>query len=71
MGGSISQSIKRIIYVNPKQYCLLTFFEINNMTVLGEVAFESMGLMLELSFGTHFSRLSRTRYFITKNTLLS
>ena len=100
MGGSISQRIKRIIYVEPHQYCALnvsqkyelarfigslnreigdkhkmptillgpgrwgtstpslgipvTFSEINHMTVLGEIAFESAGLMPELSYGTHF-----------------
>jgi hypothetical protein len=100
MGGNISQSIKRIIYVDPKAYVGLTlsqkydiarlvgklnkqitnrettptllfgpgrwgtstpslgvpvsFSEINNVTVLAEVAYEGGNLMPELSFGTHF-----------------
>ncbi|QUH24650.1 PEP/pyruvate-binding domain-containing protein [Serpentinicella alkaliphila] len=32
----------------------VTFSEISNVTILGEVAFSSGGLMPELSFGTHF-----------------
>lgn len=32
----------------------VTFAEINNMAVLGEVAFSAGGLMPELSFGSHF-----------------
>ena len=100
MGGSISQPIKRIIYVDPAAYVLMhfsqkydiarlvgklnrqipnrdttptmllgpgrwgtttpslgvpvSFAEINNMTVLTEVAYEGGNLMPELSFGTHF-----------------
>jgi hypothetical protein len=100
MGGSISQPIKRIIYVDPAAYVQLpisqkyhiarlvgklnkqitskentptillgpgrwgtttpslgvpvNFAEINNMTVLVEVAYEGGNLMPELSFGTHF-----------------
>jgi hypothetical protein len=34
----------------------VTFSEINNMTVLAEVAYEGGNLMPELSFGTHFFR---------------
>ena len=102
MGGSIWQSIKRIIYVEPKSYIQLnlsqkydiarligklnrqitdrqltptllvgpgrwgttmpslgvpvTFSEINNITILAEVAYEGGNLMPELSFGTHFFR---------------
>ena len=100
LGGNISQTIKRIIYVDPRAYGLLSesgkhdiprvigelnagiadradmpvlllgpgrwgtstaslgvpvsFAEINNITVLGEVAFSSSDAMPELSFGTHF-----------------
>jgi len=100
MGGSISQSIKRIIYVKPAGYEALSlvqkydiarlvgnlnrqikdkdamptlllgpgrwgtttpslgiavsFSEINNVTVLGEIAYEGGNLVPELSFGTHF-----------------
>ena len=100
MGGSISQPIRRVIYVDPEKYSVLTvskkyeiarligklnrqiaykhsmptlllgpgrwgtttpslgipvtFSEISNVTVLGEIAFASAGLMPELSFGTHF-----------------
>ena len=100
MGGSISQPIKRIIYIEPKAYIDATisqkydiarlvgklnrqitnreamptilfgpgrwgtttpslgvpvsFSEINNMTVLAEIAYEGGNLMPELSFGTHF-----------------
>ncbi len=100
MGGSISQAIKRVIYVEPEAYIKATlsqkydiarlvgklnrqitnreatptillgpgrwgtttpslgvavsFSEINNMTVLAEIAYESGNLMPELSFGTHF-----------------
>jgi hypothetical protein len=99
-GGSISQSIGRVIYVRPEQYTGLTisekydiarlvgrlnrlivnreelpvmllgpgrwgsttpslgvpvsFSEINNMTVLGEIAHSDGNLMPELSYGTHF-----------------
>jgi hypothetical protein len=100
MGGSISQILKRIIYVEPQAYVKLSisqkydiarlvgklngqisnrktmptillgpgrwgtttpslgvpvsFSEINNMTVLVEIAYEGGNLMPELSFGTHF-----------------
>ncbi|MHC4060759.1 MAG: PEP/pyruvate-binding domain-containing protein, partial [Planctomycetota bacterium] len=100
MGGSICQSIERIIYVKPEGYEPLplsqkydiarlvgglnkqvvdrgqlptlllgpgrwgtttpslgvpvSFSEINNITVLGEIAYEAGNLMPELSFGTHF-----------------
>ncbi|MGD8787827.1 MAG: PEP/pyruvate-binding domain-containing protein [Phycisphaerales bacterium] len=100
MGGSISQPIKRVIYVEPKEYVNavisrkydiarqigklnkqissrqttptillgpgrwgtttpslgvpVSFAEINNMTVLAEIAYEGGNLMPELSFGTHF-----------------
>jgi hypothetical protein len=100
MGGSISQFIKRVIYVDPKEYIQLSqaekyetarlvgklnkqipsrenepvllmgpgrwgtttpslgvpvnFHEINNVTVLAEIAYEGSNLMPELSFGTHF-----------------
>ena len=100
MGGSISQSIKRIIYVDAEAYIPLplsekydiarlvghlnrqipgretmptillgpgrwgtttpslgvpvSFSEINNVSVLAEVAYEEKKLMPELSFGTHF-----------------
>ena len=99
-GGSISQSIGRIIYVKPEEYTKLTlsekydiarlvgrlnrlianreelpvmllgpgrwgsttpalgvpvnFSEINNITVLGEIAHTEGNLMPELSYGTHF-----------------
>jgi hypothetical protein len=32
----------------------VSFSEINNVTVLGEIAYEGANLMPELSFGTHF-----------------
>jgi hypothetical protein len=100
MGGSISQPIRRVIYVEPKAYVELpvkekysiarlvgklnrqitereqmptllfgpgrwgtttpslgvpvNFAEINNITVLVEVAYEGGNLMPDLSFGTHF-----------------
>jgi len=100
IGGNISQTIKRIIYVDPEKYSDLEltkkydvarligrlnkqivnrvklptmllgpgrwgtttpslgvsarFSEINNVTVLGEIADVSGTLMPELSFGTHF-----------------
>jgi len=100
MGGSISQSIKRIIYVEPQAYVEaqisqkysiarligklnvqisdkkktptlllgpgrwgtttpslgvpVSFSEINNISVLMEIAYEGGNLMPELSFGTHF-----------------
>jgi hypothetical protein len=100
MGGSISEFIKRIIFVNPQKYSELnnskkyeiarlvgklnkqiedrestpvmllgpgrwgsstpslgvpvSFSEISNITVLGEIAFESAGMIPELSYGTHF-----------------
>ena len=100
MGGSISQPIKRIIYVDPQAYVEapisqkysiarlvgklnrqitnreiiptilfgpgrwgtttpslgvpVSFAEINNMTILAEIAYEGGNLMPELSFGTHF-----------------
>jgi hypothetical protein len=100
MGGSISQPVKKIIYVEPKAYTQLpqsqkydiarivgklnkqitdkeneptilfgpgrwgtttpslgipvNFYEINNITVLVEMAYEGGNLMPELSFGTHF-----------------
>ncbi|MBN1457681.1 MAG: PEP/pyruvate-binding domain-containing protein [Sedimentisphaerales bacterium] len=100
MGGSIAQSLKKIIYVNPAAYVALpitekydiartvgklnktikdkqeeptillgpgrwgtttpslgvpvSFSEINNVTVLAEIAYEGGNLMPELSFGTHF-----------------
>ncbi len=100
LGGSISQAIRRIIYVKPEKYSQLLlsdkyeiarivgelnrniknkeefptllmgpgrwgtttpslgvpvkFAEINNITVLAEVAFPAGNLMPELSFGTHF-----------------
>lgn len=99
-GGNVSQPIKRIIYVDPEKYTLLTesgkydvarlvgtlnrqildraemptlllgpgrwgtttpslgvpvrFAEINNIAVMGEIAFSGGNLMPELSFGTHF-----------------
>ncbi|MGD8500302.1 MAG: PEP/pyruvate-binding domain-containing protein [Phycisphaerales bacterium] len=100
MGGSISQDIKRVIYVEPQAYIDLplsgkydiarligklnrqvtdrdteptillgpgrwgtttpslgipvSFHEISNAAVLGEIAYEGGNLMPELSFGTHF-----------------
>jgi hypothetical protein len=100
MGGSISQPIKRIIYVEPQAYVEaqisqkysiarligklngqiadrkktptlllgpgrwgtttpslgvpVSFSEINNISVLMEIAYEGGNLMPELSFGTHF-----------------
>jgi hypothetical protein len=100
MGGSISSSIRKIIYVEPEAYVNLplsgkydiarlvgklnrqianreaeptillgpgrwgtttpslgipvSFHEINNMTVLVEIAYEGGNLIPELSFGTHF-----------------
>jgi hypothetical protein len=100
MGGSIHESIRRVIYVRPRDYETLTltqrydiarlvgllnrqverreqmptlllgpgrwgtttpslgvpvsFSEINNVSVLAEVAHEGGNLMPELSFGTHF-----------------
>jgi hypothetical protein len=102
MGGSISQPIRRIIYIDPATYVQMpltqkydvarlvgrlnkqipdrettpalllgpgrwgttmpslglsvNFAEINNVTVLAEVAYEGSNLMPELSFGTHFFR---------------
>ncbi len=99
-GGNTLQPIKRIIYVDPEDYCALpvrrkydvarivgklnkqvgdknelpvlllgpgrwgtttpslgvpvTFAEINNIAVLGEISFEGGNLIPELSFGTHF-----------------
>jgi hypothetical protein len=100
MGGSMSQAISRVIYVDPKSYTELPitekydvarligklnrlirsrdgkrtmllgpgrwgtttpslgvpvgFSEINNMAVMGEIAYGGGDLMPELSFGTHF-----------------
>ncbi|MCP4603694.1 MAG: phosphoenolpyruvate synthase [Proteobacteria bacterium] len=100
MGGNISQSIKRIVYIDPKEYSKLTmserydiariigkinsqigdrvktptmllgpgrwgtttpamgvpvsFHEISNIAVIGEIEFTSGNLIPELSFGTHF-----------------
>jgi hypothetical protein len=100
MGGSISQDIRRVIYVEPQAYIDLplsgkydiarligklnrqvtdrdaeptvllgpgrwgtttpslgvpvSFHEISNVAVLGEIAYEGGNLMPELSFGTHF-----------------
>jgi len=100
MGGSISQPVKKVIYVEFKEYTQLpqsqkyeiarlvgklnkqitdkeneptilfgpgrwgtttpslgipvNFYEINNITVLVEMAYEGGNLMPELSFGTHF-----------------
>lgn len=100
MGGSISVDIKRIVFVDPKQYESLplqqkydiaraigtlnkqianrddagllllgpgrwgtttpslgvpvSFSEINNVSVLGELACEGTNLVPDLSFGTHF-----------------
>jgi len=100
IGGSISQMIKRMIYIDPKGYGNLTlsqkydiariigrlnrqienkeslpvillgpgrwgsstpelgipvhFAEINNVSVIGEMAYPIAGLIPELSFGTHF-----------------
>jgi hypothetical protein len=100
-GGNISQSINKVIYVDPKAYINLasqsekydvaravgelnrridtdeeggtillgpgrwgtttpslgvpvSFAEINNITALAEIAFESVNAVPELSFGTHF-----------------
>jgi len=99
-GGNVSQSIQRIIYVDPAKYMGLSesgkyevarlvgtlnrqipsrdetptlllgpgrwgtttpslgvpvrFAEINNIAVMGEIAFSGGNLMPELSFGTHF-----------------
>ncbi len=100
MGGSISADIKRVVFIDPKQYEALpiqqkydvarivgmlnrqitgrsdsgllllgpgrwgtttpslgvpvSFSEINNVTVLGELACEGTNLVPDLSFGTHF-----------------
>ena len=100
MGGSINQSIKRIIYVDPKGYSNLssqdkyalarligllnkkiankqevptmlvapgrvgsstpslglpvTFSEISNISIICETAYEIMGMVPDLSFGSHF-----------------
>ncbi len=100
MGGAISLDIKRIVFVNPKQYEALpiqqkydiartvgalnrqvtnrentgllllgpgrwgtttpslgvpvSFSEINNVAILGELACEGTNLVPDLSFGTHF-----------------
>lgn len=100
MGGNISKTIKRIIYVNPLKYSALSlsdkyniarfigrlnklikkrddmpvlllgpgrwgtttpslgvpvrFSEINNFTVIGEIAYIHGNLLPELSYGTHF-----------------
>lgn len=101
LGGNISQTIDRIIYVDPKAYCALatqsekydiarligvlnrqispadkrsvmllgpgrwgtttpslgvpvSFSEINNISVLGEMAFSIGNVSPEISFGTHF-----------------
>lgn len=100
MGGSISQTIKRIIYVVPELYIELPltqkydiarligklnklisnredmptmllgpgrwgtttpslgvpvrFSEINNISIMGEIAYTNKNLMPELSYGTHF-----------------
>jgi len=100
MGGSISTDIKKIIFVDPKQYEAIpiqqkydiarvvgtlnkqitsredsgllllgpgrwgtttpslgvpvSFSEINNVTILGELACEGTNLVPDLSFGTHF-----------------
>jgi hypothetical protein len=101
LGGNFSQTINKIIYVDPKAYNNLasqsekydiarivgelnrqitnkekkavmllgpgrwgtttpslgvpvSFAEINNITVLGEITFESAGSIPEISFGTHF-----------------
>ncbi|MBN1932541.1 MAG: PEP/pyruvate-binding domain-containing protein [Desulfobacterales bacterium] len=109
-GGSISQPIRRIIYVDPQQYIQMplskkydvarligklnrqivnkeelptmllgpgrwgsttpslgvpvSFSEINQITVLGEIAYVSGDLMPELSFGTHFfNDLVETKIF--------
>jgi hypothetical protein len=110
MGGSIFQTIKRIIYVDPKGYNNLaltgkynvarligklnrkiesreecptmllgpgrwgsstpslgvpvSFSEINNMNVLGEIAYVDANLIPELSYGTHFFQdLVETKIF--------
>lgn len=100
LGGNISQSIGRVVYVDPEKYAGLVlsdkyevarivgelnrdvkdkktgplllmgpgrwgtttpslgvpvkFAEINNVTVMAEIAFSAGNLMPELSFGTHF-----------------
>jgi hypothetical protein len=100
IGGSISQKIKRLIYIDPKRYGDLpltskyevarligklnrqitdkvkmpvvllgpgrwgtstpnlgvpvSFSEINNISIIGEMAYPIAGLIPELSFGTHF-----------------
>lgn len=100
MGGSIYQSLWRIIYIDPKGYAKLslsekhdvarltgklnkqignrekmptillgpgrwgtttpamgvpvTFSEINNITAIGEIAYQEGSLIPDLSFGTHF-----------------
>jgi hypothetical protein len=100
MGGSIYQTISRIIYIDPKGYAALslsekhevarltgklnkqigkrdkmptillgpgrwgtttpamgvpvTFSEINNITAIGEIAYNDGSLIPDLSFGTHF-----------------
>ena len=100
MGGSISQPVKRIIYVVPERYIGLPlsqkydiarligklnklipdrenmqtmllgpgrwgtttpslgvpvrFSEINNISIMGEIAYTASNLMPELSYGTHF-----------------
>ncbi len=110
MGGSIFQSIQRIIYVDPKGYNQLaltgkynvarligklnrkiessetsptmllgpgrwgsstpslgipvSFSEINNMKILGEIAYIDANLIPELSYGTHFFQdLVETKIF--------
>ena len=110
MGGSISQTIRRIIYVDPKGYNQLaltgkynvarligklnrkienrdelptmllgpgrwgsstpslgipvSFSEINNVNILGEVAYVDANLIPELSYGTHFFQdLVETKIF--------
>ena len=110
MGGSIFQTIRRIIYIDPRGYNQLAltgkynvarligkinrkivnrdelptmllgpgrwgsstpslgipvgFSEINNMTVLGEVAYMDANLIPELSYGTHFFQdLVETKIF--------
>ncbi len=100
MGGSISRSINKIIFIDPQKYSKMnnskkyelarivgklnkqiqdkesdsvmllgpgrwgsstpslgvpvSFSEISNISILGEIAFESAGMIPELSFGTHF-----------------
>jgi len=34
----------------------VTFSEINNITAIGEIAYQDGSLIPDLSFGTHFSR---------------